>query len=42
VFTFGTTLFDAANTTVAYTNGTALFDAMSAALTQSALTLSKG
>jgi hypothetical protein len=41
-FTFGTTNLNAANTTVAFTEGTSLFDAVSAALTQSALTLAKG
>lgn len=41
-FTFDTTNLNAANTTVAYTNGTALFDAVTAVLTQSALTLTKG
>lgn len=32
-FTFGTTLFDAANTTVAYTDGTTAFEAIGAAVT---------
>jgi len=41
-FTFDTTNLDAANTTVAYTLGTSLLDAVTAALTQSALTLAKG
>jgi len=41
-FTFDTTNLDAANTTVAYTQGTTLFDALTAALTESALTLAKG
>lgn len=41
-FTFGTTNLNAANTTVAFVEGTSLFDALTAALTQSALTLSKG
>jgi hypothetical protein len=41
-FTFGTTALNAANSTVAFVEGTSLFDAISAAVTQSALTLSKG
>jgi len=41
-FTFGTTNLNAANTTVAFVEGTSLFDAVSANLTQSALTLAKG
>lgn len=41
-FTFDTTNLNAANTTVAYTEGTTLFDALTAGVTGSALTLSKG
>lgn len=41
-FTFGTTNLNAANTTVAFTEGTTLFDALSAGITGSALTLNKG
>ncbi len=41
-FTFDTTNLNAANTTVAYTEGTTLFDALTAGVTESSLTLSKG
>lgn len=41
-FTFGTTNLNAANTTVAFVEGTSVFDALTAAVTGSALTLSKG
>lgn len=41
-FTFGTTALNAANTTVAFTEGQTLADAQAAAITQSALTLAKG
>ena len=41
-FTFDTTNLNASNSTVAYTEGTTLFDALTAGVTESALTLSKG